>query len=281
LSSIQGDLSHAFGNAFDPVRDKMSILRGLDSLDFDNGHSTSQALTASGTSPVPSFGYSLDAVLEESSTFNKALTKVGALRTSAASTANGLSYSFTSKASYGQNIPPEWNPKAVYDKYFNATTIAAGQAGVMRKQTVSNQVFEGFKRLSGSSRISIDDKNRLDNYMTLLTSVEARLGLNIPSCKASAPLDLVSNEGLHSAMIELEVAALSCGLTNIVVHAISQFTSDPSVGDEPHHSAAHQNGAKRSTTESGVSEHASYDGWVMSRVVEMIRKLDSVDDGGG
>jgi hypothetical protein len=281
LADMPGEISHAFGSAFDPVRKKMSILRGLDSMDFDNAHQFSQPLTAGGTQGLPTFGYSLDAILEESSKFNRTLTKVGALRTSASTKENSLSFSFTSKSSYGQKIPTDWNPTTVYDKYFNAVTIEAAKGSIARKQAVSNRVFEDFKSVISNKRISHADQSRLDNYMTLLTSVEARLGLTLPACKSPAFGELMSAESVHASMIDMEVAALACGLTNVVVHGINHFSSDPAATDEAHHTAAHQNEALGSNTEKDVSQHATYDRWVMTRVAEMLVKLDGTDDGNG
>jgi len=282
LRSISGEMSHALGSAFDGVRGKLSILRGLDSLDFDNGHNFSQPLTASGTNPgTPSFGYSLDAVLEESPKFNQVVTQVSALRTSPGVQENTMSFSFTSKTSYGQIIPPYWSPKSVYDRFFNTELLEANQPTIERKRSISNRVYEDFKRITSSSRIGTNDKRRLDNYMSLLSSVEQRLGLSNANCKADAPADVGDNATAHSAMIELEVAALACGLTSVITHSISQVSTEAQADGTAHHNAAHGNEANRSATEQDVSQHATYDRWVLTRVAEMLSKLDAVDDGNG
>jgi Protein of unknown function (DUF1552) len=280
LSLSAGELSHAFGAAFDPVRSKMSILQGLDALDADNGHTTSQPLTGGGTPASVSFGYSLDAILEESPLFGASDTKVGALRTSAAPQASSLSFSYSSRSVYAQRIPPEWDPRAVYDDFFNASAIAARAPSIAAQQRVTNAAIDEIRRVQGSARLSGNDRARLENYLAQMTSIESRLA-RPSNCSAPDPGALETNDQAQSAMIDLEVAALSCGLTDIVVHSIPTFSSDTSLGDVEHHRAAHRNGSLSSATEPDVSQHATYDRWVMGKVAEMLTKLDGVDDGDG
>jgi hypothetical protein len=284
LSDITGEISYSFGSSFDSIRNKISIVRGLDGLQADNGHQWSMPLTASGTlNGTPSFGYSIDAVLEESKRFNASLTRVGALRTTASDSPADFSFSFSSKGAFGQALQTEWSPQAVYDKYFNPAALQVAAVANARKLRVSSQVMDDFKKLYSSPSIAQSDKARLDNYMTLLTSVEARLGVDTPACaRAKAitgkPADA---ESLQSAMIDLEVAALACGITNVVMHTVRQVNASIEVNNEAAHSAAHNNGAKLAEEDKSVSQHAYYTRWVMTRVAELMTKLDAIDDGAG
>ena len=241
-------------------------------------------LTASGTlNGTPSFGYSIDAVLEESKRFNASLTRVGALRTTASDSSADFSFSFSSKGAFGQSLQTEWSPQAVYDKYFNPTALQVAAVANARKLRVSNQVMDDFKKLYASPSIAQSDKARLDNYMTLLTSVEARLGVDTPACGKAMAIagKLTDAESLQSAMIDLEVAALACGITNVVMHTVRQVNSSIEVNNEAVHSAAHNNGAKLAEEDKSVSQHAYYTRWVMTRVAELMTKLDAIDDGAG
>jgi hypothetical protein len=82
-------------------------------------------------------------------------------------------------------------------------------------------------------------------------------------------------------MIDLEIAALACGLTNVVVHGINAWQSRIDHDSLPLHAASHQNGAMKAAEDPTVSQHAYWNRWIMGRVAEMLTKLDGVDDGNG
>jgi Protein of unknown function (DUF1552) len=279
LSEVNGPLSYILSSAFDGLRNKFSILRGLDCMQPGDAHMPTVPLTASGW--VPSgvgFGYSLDVVLEESKRFYPVLPMVPALRTCPNATWDQLSFSFSSSAAPKQQPWHEWDPRVVYEKYFDPTNVAKSARQAVYKRGVVNKVMEDYRRVMSSSVLGREDKHRLDNYLSLLSSAEARLGVAPVSCaRGTNPVSLANNDALHSAAIDLEVAALACGMTRIVCHNVLQV-STAADGTDVHLEAHTRN---KSTPDPAVSWHAVHNRWVMNKVAEFMSKLDSVQEGSG
>jgi len=66
-------------------------------------------------------------------------------------------------------------------------------------------------------------------------------------------------------MIDLEVAALACGITNVVTHYVLHCSEKLDYDGEELHAAAHGNGARPAPSDPSVSAHAQYTRWVMDR----------------
>jgi hypothetical protein len=281
LRDIQGPLSYILDGAFDPFRDKLNIVRGLDCMQRGNAHSPTLALTASGgLSNGPGFGCSFDSVLEESPLFYPELPQLAALRTCPNAGPFRLSFSYSAKVKPGQRQWCEKDPKVVYDRYFNPATVAQSNIDGAYKRGVVNEVMEDYRRVMGHQRISSSDRGKLDNYMTLLADAERKLGITRTTCSAaSVPAAVTSAEQLHSAMMDLEVAALACGQTKIVCHTVLHWQTDPVYMDEPAHGDAHNHVGPSLRGE--LTDHAKHNHFSMARVAEMLGKLDAVDEGNG
>jgi hypothetical protein len=279
LSSLLGPISHTIGESFDPIRNKFSILRGLDSMQFGDGHGPSVALTASGMlQSGPGFGYSLDAVLEESTKFYPTLPQLGAMRTSPNSELIQLSFSYSALAGPGQPLWHEWDPSVVYEKYFNPVTLARAEARNLYKRGIVNLVIDDFRKVTTGERIGREDRRKLDNYMTLLADAERRLGISTAQCGdiGTPPDGFPSAEDMHSAVFNMEVAALACGMTKIVTHNIHHYNSASLLSADPGHGEAHV-----PTPAGDVTQHALNNKWVMERVAEFLNKLDAVEESNG
>lgn len=282
LSELGSPFSYILGSSFDGLRDKISILRGLDAMQIGDAHSPTVPLTGSGDTQTNGvgFGYSVDCVLEESDTFYDAPPMIGALRTCPNDVWKQLSFSYTSRSSPGETLWYEWNPKVLYDKYFNPATLDGNKKSAQQKRSIVNAVLEDFKEVSGSRKIAADDRRRLDNYMSLLADAERKLAVEPVACRQGVlAQSLGSAEDLHDAVFDLEVAALACGMTKIVCHAMLHYTSSTRNLDEPGHAEAHQQTPAKS--DPSVTQHAIHNKWVMTRVAALLEKLDAVSESDG
>jgi hypothetical protein len=112
--------------------------------------------------------------------------------------------------------PSEESPHAFWDRLFNQGTAEP----LLRKARarVLDQVGEQIKSLEG--RLGAKDKQRLDQHLTSISELEARLNAPLADCsKPEDPgdfPDIDSNEQMaekNRAMSDLMTVALACGLT--------------------------------------------------------------------
>jgi hypothetical protein len=282
LSDIPGDLSPILGPSFDvPLRKKMAIVQGLNCMTAEIAHNAWFATTGSARPPVggTGFGYSIDAVLEESSRFYATAPMVGAIRTAVDSEANGGSWSYSSKSGVVQHLAAEWNVTSLYDRFFNPTTVQGMKARNDRVNAlVTNEVFGDYKRAVTGRRISSQDRIRLDNYMTLLSQIQTKLGAPVISCSKvgqatlGPPAALDDYDKIQAAAMDMEVAALACGMTKIVMHGLMQYLPSMPAGrnDYNWHADAH-NGQKNGDNNK----------WHAAKVAELAKRLDAITEADG
>ncbi len=112
--------------------------------------------------------------------------------------------------------PSEESPQAFWDRLFNQGTVEP----LLRKARarVLDQVGEQIKSLE--SRLGVKDRQRLDQHLTSVNELEARLNAPLADCtKPDDPglfPDIDSNEQMaekNVAMSDLMALALACGLT--------------------------------------------------------------------
>lgn len=287
LSEITGPISPILGTDFDDLRKKFSILRGLDGMEINgDGHSPSFATTASGiTENGAGFAYSMDSILEESKVFYPTYPTVGAIRTCPyPNKDHSISFSYTSKNGYKQRHVPYDSPLDLYNTYFNPTSVNKANEQKGRQKLITNAVMEDFKTVMNSRRISNDDRNQLESYFSQLSDAEVSLGLTAPKCDQAAVTESLAEASastLHKIAFDLEIAALTCGLTKVITHSIVHHTDEALLNTGEAHSAAHN--GKSSTAESGRAsvEQWVLNKWMMSQVASFMKKLDAVQEDNG
>jgi hypothetical protein len=185
-------------------------------------------------------------------------------------------YSFTSRAKRGQHLMAEWSPKNIYDRYFNVETLRIAELRNTRIATVTNRVHESYKQTMASRRIGADDKRRLDHYMSLMSQVDAALAVKPVACSRTTDPGAppTSTDAVHAAMMDMEVAALACGTTKVVMHAILHGSSN---WNADLHGPAHAGAG----TGPGPSQAAQHNQWQMARVAEFLKKMDAVVEADG
>jgi hypothetical protein len=286
LTDIGGPISYILGPAFDPVRRKITIVQGLDELAPNGMHNCSLPTTGSARAPsgATGFGYSIDCVLEESTRFYSTRPAAGVLRTvpgdAGAIWGDFSSYSFTSRSRRGQHLQAEWSPKNIYDRYFNVASLQRIEARNARITAVTSRVYESYRQTIGGRRIGADDRRRLDHYMSLMSQVDAALAVKPVACARAADPGTppAGVEAVHAAMMDMEVAALACGITKVVMHAITQGSSDAKADL---HGPAHEGPGPRNGEGLPPSKAANHNVWQMTRVAELLRKLDAITEADG
>ncbi|MES3037213.1 MAG: DUF1552 domain-containing protein [Bdellovibrionota bacterium] len=284
LSEISGPISHNFGSSFDSVRDKIAILRGLDSMNAEMVHNTSLPTTgcSSLASAASGFGYSIDAVLEESAKFYPSLPTRGALRVCPhpeKTWDDFQAWSFTSKSTPGQGLGYDWSVQNVYNELLNPTNVQAQAARNSKIRGATNLVMENFRQMMNGRRIGSEDKRRLDNYMSLVTEIDKQLGVVAPTCSASNPGSPLNASELHKAMFKMEAAALACGLTKITMHSVIHNNDNPN-DVSTWHDVAH-GGYQSLMPGSDISWLAHYSKWNMELFAYYLNLLDSMADVNG
>ncbi|MFM2418587.1 MAG: hypothetical protein RL385_3310 [Pseudomonadota bacterium] len=284
LSEIQGALSHALGPSFDGLRNKMSILRGLDSMNSVCMHNYSLPTTGCSANPSSAggFGYSIDCVLEESKKFYAVPSAVGALRT-CPHIKEGYrefsSFSYTSKARLGQTIQPDWSPRGVYDRLLNPANVQLQASRNQKIRGATNLVMEHFRQVMRDRRIASDDRHVLDNYMALVSEIDSDLAIPAPACSGvEVPATTANASELHKSMFRLEAAALACGVTRIVMHSITHFDDNPTLDQGVWHNYAH---GHQLVPGSDITYLATYAKWSMELVAYFMGLLDSLKDATG
>ena len=290
LSDLTTEMSPVFSTAKWDValRKKLAIIRGMDNMDTLDSHNSHFATTAATKAPdmEAGFGYSIDAVIEESAAFNTKLDMIPALRIVPTNDPRDYwySWSYTSSGVKGQVIPYQNVLSDVYRKYFTSNGIAQMNTKNQRMKSATNMVYQEYKKIMGSRKLASADRDRLDNYMNLLSQVEARFGINNVQCtKLPAGFQLNGDhrdifpdaEAMYMAAFELEAAALACGMTRIVMQGLIHYRSEigEELGSEPwHHNAHNPEDLKYGRTAVMNTK------WHLDRVADFLKKLDSVQD---
>jgi hypothetical protein len=294
LSDIPGDISPILGAPFDvSIRKKMAVVRGLDPLGVPLAHNECFATTADCGENGSQFGwqkqkfaYSVDVVLEEAPSFYPTRPAISTLRTAGNQKFSYTvqSWSWTHKGGVIQRMPHDWDPKVVYGKVFNTGAQAdpTAAARLARFKDLTSAVNDDFKETLANRRISANDRIRLDNFMSLISDIRGKLDAPVVSCSKTSDLDarltqLGDFDKINAIMMDMEVAALACGTTKIVMHGIASY--GPSFADadnEKWHSMAH-GGANGDPGDVSLAKSK----WQAGLFAQFIKKLDAVTEPDG
>jgi len=194
-------------------------------------------------------------------------------------------------------LRPAFDPKVVFNRLFGDMPVGtpSGETpspltGVRR--SVLDAVVDDGQRLRG--RLGARDQARLDSHMEAIRAMEARLSASVPlSCGSPQPPS-VGREAyadatpeVNSAMTDLAVLALSCGLTQVVTYAFTLGAAHvvfrglgPEMNDDFHDTICH--------TDPGVNSVQNYQPRVHKAVLytmkcfaEMLAKMKATPEGAG
>ncbi len=206
-----------------------------------------------------------------------------------------------SYAGPAQPIAPEDSPQAAYTRLFSNTVTppAPGMidANLKRDKSVMDFVIGEFTAVS--SAVSADDKQRLDQHVSMLREVERGLSVTPVSNLASCTQTMFTADGDPSAadnfpnvakqQRDLMVLALSCNLTRIAslqysyARSLQTFAWLNLVDD--HHTLSHASGSGAGVLGGrvGIDDTAGISKmnlWYASELAELLKRLDAVNEGG-
>ena len=231
-------LSGILGPALDPYLSKLLLVRGLDFLPSVNhnyggilgNYSSCTAATpceADALTDIPT----IDQVLAYSDKFYPQSPWARQLHVS-----QGVedSMSFSDMGTFGgpvQHLKARTNPLDAWNDIFGGfDPNNQGQPDQSRDRLLIDGVLEDYNRLRNHSRLSSADKQSLDQYVTLVTELQARLATTqVLSCTVPVePESLANNSGTDGGDIErkwelfidIVAAALMCDQTRIVTMSI-------------------------------------------------------------
>jgi hypothetical protein len=237
LSDFKTDngISGILGPKLNPFLDKLTLVRGLDFLPPVN-HNFGGLLGnySSCTNATPCDADSLadiptiDQVLAYSKKFYPQVPGQRALHISQG-VVDSISYSNGGVA--GAPVTQQkarTNPRDAYNDLFAGVSSPAPSmpSGPNPDSLLVDTVLEQYRALKKSSRLSGDDKKRVDQYVTLITEVQAKLAPRamLACTKPVEPQSLDNNQGTDpkdittkwDLFLDLVTAAVMCDRTRII-----------------------------------------------------------------
>jgi hypothetical protein len=242
LTDIQGPISKVVSAAFDPLRSKLTLVRGLHVLAASNLHNKSKPNCASGCSrgddSVPVFRCSIEHVLSSSPVVYPTTTGVqryvGVARPY---DPNPVHQSFAWTPA-GSKMPSITDPRALYAKLagsFQPTTVdPLADPRTRRQVNMMSEVYQDYKALATGGKLSTEDRLRLEQYATLIGELKTGLSTPRQSCGTNpAPSGATDAASVDADVVKLIAAIFACRLSNVVDFVIVPH-SNPATHDLQH-----------------------------------------------
>ncbi|MBL8954384.1 MAG: DUF1552 domain-containing protein [Myxococcaceae bacterium] len=288
LSGVSGALSPILGTAFDAVRGKLNVLRGVDVLVNNPNHQYCFATCASGYAsgldgdgyPPESGNASVDCVLSESGKVYptqvaaaRKLVNINPLTTDDYSRSRSVSWRYNGNAV--QMMSPLKQTSALLDVFMSSFGVAQMPMTDGRELALVQAVGADYRRVRASPKLSAEDKLKLDAYVALIDDLEreARSTMTVapPVCAGPMTEPGSDNAALVRTQLRILAAAMACDLTRV-----GSVMLGMSEGYNTRHAEHH---ATFGTTISGAlladfRAAAGHAAWFMSH-------LDGIQDVGG
>lgn len=278
LKDIDGELSPLVGRVFDPLREKLSLIQGMDAIEENANHNLLFATCASGyalgldgqSNPPLSEQPSVDAMMAGSDrVYEKdtpATRRLLVLNPGDIEGESGTSSFSWQPSALGkiEMVRPTKSTLGLLD-------ILGGSFGKLegaskKEQLLLNTVYADFQRVRDETRLSKTDKERLENYMTLLSDVARG---PVVSCSQPALDPEEDWDFVFKNQFRLLTAALLCNVTRVVSIGHTMLAADA-------HAKHHDKVAYGQ-----VSDLDDDFARVGRRVAELGQMLDEVSDGDG
>lgn len=274
LSDIPGPLSKILSDAFDPVRPKLNLIRGLDMMSFKRYHNSCAPTCASWPrrdNHIPFFAHSVDSILETSPKVYPEAVRTPALRlTPGVRSASWWgSFCWTTQDGKPLRLPAHETPEAAAQALFGNTQGDATAAGRARTSQLVDQVMDDYRRVVNLPALGSSDKQLLSHYVDLLADVQRRATIDLPACGAPTLRAQTNNDTLHHNSCDLAVAAMMCG-TRVVAYHI--YHGVPEGYDEKTiHKWSHDD----------VQKHGDVLTYRYKHLARLLRTMDQVTDTDG
>ena len=209
--------------AFDPVRPKLNLIRGLDMMSFKWYHNSCAPTCASWPredNHIPYFAHSVDSILESSPKVYPEPVRTPVLRlTPGVRSASWWgSFCWTTQDGKPLRLPAHETPEAAAQALFGELQGEAGLAARVRTSHLVDQVMDDYRHVVKHRALGADDKQLLMHYVDLLADVQRRTRLDQASCAAPTLNTDANNDALHHNSCDLAVAAMLCGTRVVAYH---------------------------------------------------------------
>jgi hypothetical protein len=236
-------ISGILGEKLNPYLSKLNLIRGLDFLPEVNHNyggllgnfsscTNATPCTADELGAVPT----IDQVLAYSSKFYPDVPVARYLHLSQG-VSDSMSYTDRGTGGEVEQLKARTNPLDAFNDLFGGATtpvVPGGEGapaiGNERDALLVDRVMDQYRTLKQSSRLSSDDRRKLDQYVNLMAELQAKLNVRpMLSCTAPAePESLANNENTDPSdivrkwdvMLDLVQAGLMCDRTRVVTLAV-------------------------------------------------------------
>jgi hypothetical protein len=177
-------------------------------------------------------------------------------------------------------LPPREDPSAVFDDVFGALSLAPAARAERRARRTSilDRVRADLSRLS--AEVSLADRQQLEQHLTYLREVEARLDAQSEVTPASLPDNDVFPT-IGELQLDLLVLALACGQTRVASLQWSRAVSEVRFTwlgiTEGHHALSHMPDADTAA----LDKLTRINQWYAERYARLIEKLKAYTEGSG
>jgi hypothetical protein len=304
-------ISGILGPELNPFLAKLTLIRGLDFLPAVNHNyggllgnfSSCTAATpcdADSLADVPT----IDQVLAYSNKFYASTPGLRSLNISQGVT-DSMSYSDLGKLGGAvQQLKARTNPLDAFNDVFGtAPAVGTGPAPAAdRDKLLIDRVYQDYTRLKQSSRLSLGDKQLLDQYVTLIAELQAKLA-STPSASSCAPpakppslsnntnLDAKDISTKWSLFLDVVAAAIMCDRTRLITIGVHKALGPgPDSGDTTLVGHYHSEDASGGTWHGLAHDFANansrrmlkgINAWIASEIfAKLLTKLDVPEMGG-
>lgn len=289
LSEVTGDFSPLIGAAFNPLKAKFSVLRGIDTLIANPNHHSCFATCASSYAggldgdnyPPVSGQESIDVLLSKSAKVYPGSTPLARKLVSLNPVTNddysdGRSFSFQKSGSSLQMVSPLRQTQALFDAFVSGFGMSTTTTDT-REVDLMQAVYGDYVRTRDGARISSADKAKLEAYMALVSDVAKSVSPTTTTQNTCAAPTRASETDVEVAItnqFKILAAAMACDLTRV-----GNITLGMSQGYGARHTEHHAVGAQDGVNNpSGLVQDLKAIG---NRVARLISIFDQVADGGG
>lgn len=283
LGDIVGDISPVFAS-FGSLKNKISILRGLDSTHITDHSRTSFLVGVSQRDNkegnLPIFGASADWIIEKSPLFYPQTPLKRALRFSINA---GRGFSFSNVGGNISELSYVNTDRALFSEAFTGVSgqPTPGLDLNQRKLAVSDWMINSLTRLKSNSRLGSMDKQRLQQHLDTIHSLKQSLGSPIKPAGCSVPTVNYFTSGqqrrrIYANVSDIIVSAFVCDLTRIACVYVEDF-HDTNTDYSYFHGLSHSSPASAADT----ATWTSHSRWIADRVAELVTKLDGTLDADG
>lgn len=282
-----------------PVRDRVSVLTGLansvanDRRPGDHARGTGSFLTSVPVKHTAGNdvynGISMDQVVARAIGDRTLFPSLQLGIQPGANTGDctaGYSCAYTRNISWADAttpLPSITDPQVLFDRMFGVDLDLPPEEAALRRLTRASILDEVHgEALRMRARLGVQDRRKLDQYLTAVREVEQRVGaLGGGAC---APADPPPTDLAYAAhvetMLELLVLALECDVTRVVTFMLGPAASNQTydfIGvPGAHHQISHHQGDANN-----IADLVKIGTWEVERFAQLVARLDRVSDGSG